>query len=103
MEGLSGNDTLSGGAGNDTLIGGTGADTFRFNADRDLVTSFENNVDTLLFDDALWGGGARSAEDILEDARVVGSSVVFDFGDGDVLTVQGVTSLSLLENDIGVY
>lgn len=93
---------MSGGAGSDTLSGGTGADTFRFDADRDVVTSFENNVDALLFDDALWGGGTRSAQDILKDARVVGSSVVFDFGDGDVLTVQGVTSLSLLENDIGV-
>jgi serralysin len=102
LYGGGGNDSLYGGGGRDTLAGGGGADTFVYTAGADLVTSFGNNSDTLLIDDALWGGGSRTVDQILAFARVTDGDVLFDFGNGNTLRLDGVSSLSLLADDIGI-
>lgn len=100
--GNDGNDVLDGGVGTDLLVGGAGADRFVFRAGygADLVQDFVDNVDTLVFGGGLWDG-MMSAETFLATyARVSGTSVVFDFGDGNVLTVTGASSVSQLLDDV---
>jgi Ca2+-binding RTX toxin-like protein len=95
LNGGSGTDTLDGGANNDTLRGGTHADTFVFNAGRDVVEDFRlTDMDRLYLEDGLYKGGMTAVEVVSTYATVVGSSVVFDFGNGATLTLQGVGSLS---------
>lgn len=101
LSGGNGDDRLLGGAGNDLLSGGLGADLFDFHAGRDTILDFRNDMDTLRVDDALWGGGARSADQILSAyGRVVGGNAVLDFGQGHVLTLNGVSDLSVLRDDL---
>lgn len=95
-----GNDLLVGGVGNDQLNGGAGADHFAFHAGRDVILDFQDNVDTLRIDDALWGGGARTVAQVLSYARVVGGNTVFDFGSGHVLTLNGLGSIDALRDDL---
>ncbi len=102
LVGGDGADRLDGGAGNDNLTGGGGTDTFVYVGGVDVVTSFGDDADRLLFDDSLWGGGTRTADQILDDARVKDGDVVFNFGDGDTLRVEGVSRVSLLEDDLGI-
>lgn len=93
--GHSGNDRLRGGTGNDTLSGGSGADTFVFakGFDRDVITDFENNVDTI----AMYNG-IRNFTQARSYADQVGKDVVFDFGGGDVLTVKNITIAALADD-----
>ncbi|WP_347312096.1 calcium-binding protein [Defluviimonas sp. SAOS-178_SWC] len=103
INGGGGDDWLNGGTDDDVLTGGLGADSFVFLAGygQDRVTDFADNVDTLVLDDALWGGGKTVAQVIADHASVVGSDVVFDFG-GHSLTVAGVTNLGVFSDDIMV-
>lgn len=99
--GNAGEDLLDGGAGDDTMNGGAAADTFVFGAGADRVMDFEDDLDTLLFDATLWGGGAKSVADILTYAAVDGDDLVFDFGSGNTLTLIDYTDSASLVNDIG--
>ena len=94
LNGGAGADTLDGGAGNDILRGGTHADTFVFNAGRDVVEDFRlTDRDRLLLEDGLYGGGLTANEVVSTYASVVGSTVMFDFGNGSIFTMQGVSTL----------
>ncbi|EEW26028.1 CAP domain-containing protein [Rhodobacter ferrooxidans] len=106
LYGGDGNDRLEGGAGADYLLGGLGADAFQFinGSGRDQVADFlPGQQDRLQLDDALWGGVALTdAQIVARYATVVGTTVVFNFVDGDVLTLANVTSLTGLANYIDV-
>lgn len=97
LEGGDGADYLDGGHGTDILTGGAGADTFHFDKgeDKDRITDFQNNIDRIELDDFTFAAG-KTAFDF---ATQVGSDVVFDFGGGDVLTVDDATIAQLL-NDV---
>lgn len=97
-------DFLVGGSGRDTVTGGGGADAFVFANDHDrmVVTDFTNDVDTLRLNDNLWTGSLTASQVISNFATVVGGNAVFDFGGGDILTVQGVSNLSILADDIAI-
>lgn len=99
--GDAGDDRVIGGAGDDLLNGGSGADilVFRQNYDSDIVVGFEDDIDTLELSEGLWGGGLTVSEMLDNFASAVGASVVFDFGNGDILRVSNIT-LSALEDDI---
>jgi serralysin len=89
-------DTLTGGAGDDVLGGGSAADVFVF-ADgfgTDQITDFLlADSDILRLDDAIWGGAAKTAAEVLtEFSSVVGGNLVLNFGLGEVLTLTGVGS-----------
>ncbi|WP_347312610.1 beta strand repeat-containing protein [Defluviimonas sp. SAOS-178_SWC] len=103
INGGGGDDWLNGGTDDDVLTGGLGADSFVFLAGygQDRVTDFADNVDTLVLDDALWGGGKTVAQVIADHASVVGGDTVFDFG-GHSLTVAGVTNLGIFADDINI-
>ena len=104
-----GNDTIRGGFGADTLFGGNdndllagnrGADTFVFGAgsDNDRVHDFNMlQGDILLFDTTLWIGAKSSAQVVSQFAHIVAGEVVFDFGDGTVVHLSGISSLAGLD------
>jgi Ca2+-binding RTX toxin-like protein len=96
--GRSGNDKLYGGkgedrfddgAGTDLLYGGADADVFHFykGEDHDIIKGFENNIDEIQLDNFTFSPG----QDAYDFATQIGSDVVFDFGGGDMLTVENAT------------
>ncbi len=105
LQGGEGADFLFGGAGADRLMGGAGADVLTGGLDRDTfvfmngdgadrITDFSvRGKEILLLDDALWGETAMTEAQVIKSfAKVVNGSVVFNFGDGDVLTLNGLRS-----------
>lgn len=102
LYGNSGDDHLEGGGGTDILNGGLGADTFVFRGDSILIEDFQNDVDTLLIDPALWGGAALDPDEIAAMAHVQDGTVVFDFGEDGRLVIVGVGTTTALENDLGM-
>lgn len=109
IDGESGNDRLSGGADDDSLTGGLGTDTFVFalGFDADIVTDFNDDVDTLELDDALWtSSGTLTAQQVVDTfmTEVNSQEFLFDFGGGDTFEIQtsGVASLSIFADDISI-
>ncbi|WP_439103332.1 S8 family serine peptidase [Celeribacter marinus] len=100
LSGGRGADYLSGGSGNDRMIGGAGADSFVFGKgfDADTILDFEMSRDGIIVLSDLVG----SVADVGQYARVSGDDIVFDFGEGDVLTVAGVLDISALMDMITV-
>lgn len=105
ISGGSGNDLINGGTGIDSLNGNAGLDTFIFNPGFgiDTIAGFEDNIDTLKLDDAIWGGGKTVAQVISTYAHVVGANTVFDFNNGNKFTVLGVTNLAVFQDDITIF
>ena len=104
--GEGGADRLNGNAGSDTLIGGASTDAFIFDVGTgaDIIADFQNNIDTIELDDGLWGNAALTVADVISTyATDTGTSVVFDFGNGDEITINGVTSATLLQDDILIF
>ena len=95
LEGGKGRDRLDGGSGNDRMRGEGGADTFVFRAGNDVIEDFANNTDTI----AIHSARAGSVREALAAAEVVNGDVVFDFGKHS-LTIEGVSNIGLLENDL---
>lgn len=93
LNGGGGGDRMDGGTGNDTLTGGTGSDSFVFRqtSDRDIITDFAatgavqdridlSNVQTI----------TSFADLVANHMRSVGTNVVIDALNGDVLTLANV-------------
>lgn len=104
LYGGSGDDKLYGGSGNDMLTGDSGEDTFVFreNDNKDRITDFENNRDTIQLDDALWNVSLSVSQVINNFASVKNGDIVFDFG-SDELVIEDFTSLNALKNDIDIF
>lgn len=101
LDGGNGDDTLDGGKGRDDLTGGFGSDDFVFGKGygKDIVRDFQNDKDTLVFDDALWSGALGVRQVVNRFAEVVGDDIVFDFGKHE-LKLEGLADLAALRNDI---
>jgi len=110
LDGGAGNDRLEGGIGRDKLVGGTGNDTFVFKQGWavDRVSDFEDNIDTIELDGALWGGGLTIQQMLDTYGSVVanngnaGVHVELDFGGGDILKIHGITDVNALLDDITI-
>ncbi|MBY5935537.1 calcium-binding protein [Tateyamaria omphalii] len=100
LAGNAGHDTLDGGGGDDYLFGGIGADTFIFTGGDDEIADFQNNIDTLVLDRALWGGETMTVNGLTQFAEVVDGDLLLDFGEGNRLTLTGVESLNVLNGDL---
>jgi len=83
---------LNGGAGDDILEGGGGRDTFVFTEGYDVVADFSVHADQLTLETDLWSGDLTAQQVVNRYATTQGNSVVFDFGDGDVLTLADIDS-----------
>jgi len=102
LNGGKGNDILDGGDDSDILTGGGGKDFFVFydGNGRDTITDFENDVDTVVLQESIWGGGLTLTEVIADYAKVVRGDIVFDFGADNVLIVEDMSTTGLLSDDI---
>lgn len=98
LKGGGGRDYLSGGEGSDTLIGGNGRDTFGYNLgdEDDTIKDFDTSRDKIELDTDL---GVSTFSDTMAHATQVGSDVVFDFGNGDTLTLENIQISDLAAND----
>ena len=97
--GAGGNDFLDGGAGTDSLTGGAGSDAFVFRKGdgETIITDYElGGVDVIDLEGLAFYGFAG----VLSMASQVGDDTVFDFGDGDLLTLNGVDLSMLTEADL---
>jgi len=97
LDGGMGNDVLIGGTGNDRLLGGPGNDVFVFRTgfDQDVIMDFQDNIDTIRLLDLGVSNFAQARAFAMQN----GTSVVFDFGDGDILTVRN-TTINALSDDL---
>jgi len=93
-----------GGAGNGLISGGADADTFVFapGCGMDTVVGFEDDVDTLVFNAALWTG-TRTVQQVLDDfaSQLSPGTILFDFGSGDTVRVTrggGIDVADLLDD-----
>jgi len=100
LHGRGGNDELNGGAGNDVLNGGSGSDTFIFSEGADIVSDFGDDVDVIRLSESLWSGTLTASEVVTQFATVSGSDTLFDFGNGNTLTVIGNLDPANLVDDI---
>lgn len=112
LNGGAGNDQLTGGAGSDRLDGGSGRDVLAGGADADafvfmkfsgsdFITDFQDNIDTLVLDRALFGGALLPVAAVLSTYAVVSAGVVvLSFGGGDTITFTTLTSINALLDDI---
>ncbi len=92
-------DMLWGGSGDDSLYGGAGGDVFVFGVgdEADTVEDFGNG-DSLLF----FGGVYATAAEAHAAAVETALGLVFDLGNGDVLTVEDEDKASLTVDDIAI-
>ena len=70
-------------------------------ADR-AVTDFEQGTDSVVLDEALWGGGLTAQEvlDTFGSLAANGRRYTLDFGGGDVLVLKGSLDLGTLAEDL---
>jgi serralysin len=104
--GEAGLDYLHGEAGRDIMYGGADADWFAF-ADTngaDTIADFSLlQGDKLRLNDDLWTGSLTPDQIVARFATVTSAGVVFNFGDGDKLTLEGVTSTAGLAGAILIW
>lgn len=104
LYGGSGDDRINGGADDDRIDGGTGddkvwgaggIDTFHFKRGQDImrIQDFKDDVDRIELD------GFANGTDPFDFAYQSGSKVVFSFGNGDYVVVEGAT-LAQLQDDV---
>ncbi len=102
IQGLDGDDQLIGDRGDDLLVGGAGNDTFLYFAGdgADVITDFQAGAGS---DDAIrlfnLGPAFDTFAEVLAATSDVGGDAVIDFGGGDQITLQGVTTANLHQDD----
>ncbi len=102
LDGRDGNDTLIGGEGNDSLTGGAGRDRFVFALGADVISDMSvAQGDTIaILRSALAGQALSGAQIVATYASLTGTAAFFDFGGGNTLTLEGITSLDGLSGHI---
>ena len=103
LVGAIGHDTLNGGLGDDSLRGGLGEDTFIYAAGRDAILDFQNDIDTIRLNNALWGNRDLSVAQVIDMATVVNGNTVFNFGNGNVLRIAGLGNANALIDDLVIF
>jgi Ca2+-binding RTX toxin-like protein len=96
-----GKDYLNGNTGNDIMVGGAGEDTFVFSKGHDTIADFSD--DLLKLDNSLWQNNDLSVNQVMQFAQVSNGNLVFDFANGNTLTLTGYTDTSALEAAIIIF
>ena len=102
LEGNAGADSLNGQGGDDVLRGGIGADTFVFEvgSGNDRIADFQNNVDTIMLEQALLSEATPVADDLRNYASLNSDGfLVLTFGT-DTLTFTGVTNTGAILDEV---
>ena len=88
--GNGGNDTLIGGTGDDSLTGGIGNDRFEFNEGdgADVITDFDTEQEVIQLTNVVLSA-EEAAELAIDDGE---GNTVIDFGNGDQITLNGVSA-----------
>ncbi len=96
----SGDDIINGGTGNDRLEGGSGEDIFVFEmgTGQDTVLDFDSGRDELDLTDF----GFASFADVEAAAEEDGDDLVIDLGNGDSVTLVGVSEAELSQDDVAI-
>lgn len=108
--GSGGLDAIAGQDGNDTLAGGTDADLFFIgsNGGQDVILDFQDPDsaldadyiadDQLIIEKNINGTGIDTFAELMAVSQVAHGNLVFNFGSGNALTLQGITTLDA--NDV---
>ena len=68
----------------------------------DRILDFQNNIDTLVLDTALWGGGELSVGQLSAYASLTEDGhVSLDFGNGNTLELTNIDNINVLNDDLG--
>ena len=97
LDGGEGTDYLVGGAGDDIMTGGLGEDVFHFIGGNDRITDFAIGEDVLVLDVFLVNFGIAFEAAFSDAAEVVDGNAVVDFGDGNALTLDGITDVAEMD------
>ncbi len=107
LVGGTGFDRLTGGQGMDAMTGGAGSDTFIFNAGDgvDHITDFSiADHDVLRFNHLMWSGLNLNASQVVTHFLTQSANeAVFDFGNGQVIHLSGMTSHFGIAADIVIF
>lgn len=97
-----GRDYLHGGEGDDLLRGGRGPDTFLFIAGDDRIEDFDRRAHDRIELRArdLWEGTLSTAQVVQNFGHIDHGMVVLDFGHNNSLTIEDLSSLNGLMNDL---
>jgi serralysin len=100
-------DEITDSQGNDIMFGNSGADTFIFNdesAGNDMIRDFEIGTDILQLGGPTYFDGSESVSQLLDDhASVSNGDTTFDFGNGSVIILEGVTDLIGLQDSVDLW
>lgn len=99
LYGEGGADRLNGGAGNDVMTGGWGDDWFAYGRGADRIRDWSDGETIEIHTAGLTSVGATPSA-VVAAATVVDGNTVLDFGDGNSLTLVGLTTPSLLTDDL---
>jgi Ca2+-binding RTX toxin-like protein len=103
LSGGAGEDSIGGDKGRDVLTGGADADTFYFykGDGGDRITDFDSTgIDHDVIDFAKFGH--LSFDDLMSMADSHNGNMVFHFGNGDRLVIEGVTPAEIAKEDVQV-
>lgn len=103
LRGGAGDDILTGGAGDDVLWGGPGADTFIFTSGTDLIADFEQGIDQIILDPALWTGLTSAGDVLAIYGSYDGNRATIDLGEGNVLLIDGIMDYATLADSIALF
>jgi hypothetical protein len=69
-----------------------------------VITDFSDDLDEIQISSALWGGGARTVEDILDPANVTVTAAGLNIvvAPGHVLDLHGIFDATILYNDLTI-
>jgi len=108
LTGGAGNDLLIGGIGNDILIGGDGEDTYVINTGdgNDQIDDSDHSI--VKRDGKMFNGGFSqiantNTYELITDDQVkisINSPATLDFGNGDTITFQDLTTVDLVNQDL---
>jgi Ca2+-binding RTX toxin-like protein len=100
-----GQDVIEGGTGDDTMTGGLGADRFIFraDADHDVVTDFEDDIDQLEISASY---GFANADEVADAATADGNDAVINLSPDDTIRLTGFLAahtINDLRDDIIIF
>lgn len=101
LSGDIGNDELNGGAGTDDLLGGPGDDTFVFAVGNEIdrINDFTAGAGTEDRIDLTLMPGVHTFGEVMDLATDDGVDTTIDFGNGDMIVLNGVLTTQLHQDD----